>query len=310
MIPSSLLAATESRAPGFCVYGGPGLKKTHGISTLPPPVRCFDIGEGGTASILPWIARRRNYTDKTWTVYTQEQREYFMSLLDDETRAACWTTKAVPLIDVVHYDVTEYESYDAIAADVGNLDLDYYNSAAIDSLQELSVSSQTKARGVGGYDLLMNQVNWSWAGAQERAQKALRKLRNWRDQGVFVYMTGGEEIAKDYVNNPMEKRDPQKPPPEPYSVRGTVSLPGQLANAIAHIPDILCHAKLINGKPCWVTEPEMLPGGGAHWDGKDRYGRLKRYENPNIRTICERIYGAEGKKSIYAYAMGCVKETE
>jgi hypothetical protein len=304
VIPPNLLAATDSRAPGICVYGGAGLKKTNAIATLPPPVRIFDVGEGGTASVLPWVSRRREADSSGWTVYSQEQREYFLSLLDEETAANRALKTAAPYIDIVHYDVTDYNAYDQIATDLANLDLGFYNSVAIDSLQELAISTQTKARGKGGYDLLMNEVNWSWAGAQERAQKSLRKLRNYRDQGLFVYLIGGEEIAKDYVKNPMEKRAQGEPAPEPYSIRGTVGLPGQLSNAIAHIPDILCHAKLMNGKPWWVCEAEMLPGGGAHWDGKDRYGRLSKYEPPNIRHICKKLYGEEGMKAIYEYALG------
>lgn len=304
-IPSSLLSATDSRAPGVAVYGGAGLKKTNAIATLPPPILHLDIGEGGSASVLPWIARRRDSSTKTWTTYTPEQREGFLKLLDEDTAKARHLKSCGAYIDVVHFDNTRYDAYEELAGVIGNLDTSYYNSVVVDSLQELSVQTQTKAKGNGenAFMRLMTDVPFGWVAAQERAFQALRRLRNYRDGGIFVYLIGSEAIAKDYVKNPMAKQEPGAPPPEAYSIRGTVDLPGALANGLSHIPDILCRAKLMNGAPWWVTEPEMLPGGGAHWDAKDRYGRLPRYIPPNFREMCKRLYGQEGYEAIYTYAL-------
>ena len=308
MIPRELLISTESRAPGILVYGGAGMKKTHGICTLPPPVLLLDIGEGGTGSLLPWVRRRRNSDQSDWTEYTQEQRESFVALLHPGVQQTL-PIKPRGYVDLIHFDNLRYESYEELVVTLANFDYTHYNSIAVDSLQELSVETQTFAKGKGNEMKLMNEISWSWVGAQERAQQALRKLRNYRDQGVFVYFTGSETISKDYVRNPMEKRERGASAPEPYSVRGTVNLPGQLADGIGHVPDLLFHARLMNNQPTWVTAPEPLPGGDAWWDAKDRYGRLEKYIEPNVRKICDKLYGEEGRKAIYASGSARCTET-
>jgi hypothetical protein len=273
------------------------LKKTNFIHTLPPPVLLLDF-EGGTASILPWIRRRRSYKESTWEVYTQEQREGFLALLNAETLAQV-RIKPGPYIDVIYFDNLEYESYDHFIETVGNFDASRYNSFALDSLQEFAIDTQTFSKGKGNSMKLMQEVPRAWFGAQERAMIALRSLKNLRDKGVFVYLTASEDIAKDFVNSPLEKRAQGAPAPEPYSVRGTVNLPGKLAEGIAHLPDILVHVRLLNAVITWITQPEMLPGGGAHWDAKDRFGRLDRYESPNFRDMAKKLYGEEGRNAIY-----------
>lgn len=308
-IPSYLLAATESRAPGIAVYGGAGMKKTHAVCTLPPPVLHLDVGEGGTGSILPWIYRRRNSDERAWTVYTQAERRHFLSLCDESVLgnpakglAATYPWNPNPLIDTIHFDNTRHKAWEEFTEVVGNFDHSYYNSLSLDSLQEFSVAAQTFTKGPEGFDRLMNEISFGWVGVQERSFQKLRRIRNYRDMGVFVYLTAAEDIAKDYIRNPMERRAAGEPAPEAYSVKGTVQLPGQLAEGLVHLPDILCHTKLLNGAVTWVTEPEMLPGGGAHWDAKDRFGRLPRYAEPNIIRICQRLYGMEGAAAIYDYA--------
>jgi hypothetical protein len=300
-IPKSLLAATDSRGVGIATYGGPGLKKTNFVHTLPPPILHLDIGEGGTSSLLPWIRRRRDSHESSWTDYTQEQRQAWFDLLHPDVKAQV-RIKPAAYIDVVHFDNSTVDAYSHLVDVIGNFDTTKYNSLVGDSLQELAIQTQTFSKGVGNETKLMGEVPRAWFGAQERAGMAIRKLRNIRDSGIFVYLTGGEDIAKDYVSNPLEKRAPGAPPPEPYSVRGTVNLPGQLAGALSHIPDILMHARLFNGDVKWVTAPEMLPGGGAHWDAKDRFGRLDRFESPNFREMSKRLYGEQTTKDIYAYA--------
>lgn len=307
-IPTHLLAATESRAPGFCTYGGPGLKKTNAIATLPPPILMLDTSEGGSGSVLPWVRRRRLATSTTWTVYTDAQREYFLSLLHPDVAKNRALAKPGPYIDIIQYDNTDPDSFDKFIEDLANFDVEFYNALACDSLHELAELSKTHAR--GNFDSLMSEVNWSWAQAQERTAQRLRKIRNYRDQGIFVYLTGADDIAKDYVKNPMDKRKDGESAPEAYSVRGTVDLPGQLAKAVCYVPDVLMHAKLgsVNGQsqPVWCTRPEKLPGGGASWDAKDRYGRLAQYEPPNFRLICKKLYGDAGYKALYEYALGTV----
>lgn len=303
MISLDLLRATEGRAVGSLAYGGAGLKKTHAIATLIPPVLLFDIGEGGTASIAPWVRRKRNAGATTWTNYTDADRQLAVDLLRESIRGQM-PIRPNAYVDIIHFDNMKWESWDFLVQELGNFNLKAYNSLAIDSLQEFSESSKMFSKGQGNEGLLMNDVAWSWVKAQERAQIHLRKIRNFRDSGVFIYLTGAEGISKDYVKNPMEKGGGGQ---EPYSIRGTVNLPGQLADAIGHIPDLLFHARLINNRITWVSEPEPLPGGGAWWDAKDRYGRLDTYCEPNFRRIFEKIYGKEGMQAIYGTALESVQ---
>lgn len=300
-ISKLLLAATESRGVGIATYGGAGLKKTNFVHTLVPPILHLDIGEGGTSSILPWIRRRRDSTESLWIEYTQTQRQGWFDLLHPDIQKTV-RIKPNPYIDVIHFDNLEYDAYTELTEVIGNFDTSRYNSLALDSLQELAITTQTFSKGDGNVFKLMGEIPKAWFGAQERAGMVIRRLRNIRDSGVFVYLTGGEDIAKDYVNNPLEKRPAGAPAPEPYSIKGTVNLPGQLAGALSHIPDILMHAKLFNGQIKWVTQPDMLPGGGAHWDAKDRYGRLDKYEDPNFRDMMVKLYGQGGKDAIFESA--------
>lgn len=296
-IPKELLMLTEGRAPGIAVYGGAGLKKTNAIHTLPPPILDFEF-EGGTSSILPWIRRKRESGETTWTEYSQELRQQAYDILNEKVKATV-KIRPAPLIDVIHYDNTTYESYNHFIADVGGLKVSEYTSIALDSLQEFSADAQIFSKGKGNEGALMGDVTKAWMGAQERAQMALRKLKNYRDQGIVVYLIGSEDISKDYVNSPLEKRKPGSAPAEPYNIRGTVNLPGKLAEGLAHIPDILCHARLMSGNIVWVTKPEPITGGDAFWDGKDRFGRLEEYMNPSCRDMFVKLYGVEVASQIY-----------
>lgn len=298
MIKPQLLTTTEGRSPGICIYGAAGLKKTHAISTLPPPVLMYDF-EGGTSSIAPWIRRRKNSSETTWVNVSQDERVHALELLDPDVAKGA-RFKPGPFVDIIHFDNMRWESYNEFVEALGGFDAQSYNSLAIDSLQEFSVEAQTFSKGQGRELSTMNEIPFAWVQAQERAMVALRRLRNYRDHGIVVYLTGSEDISKDYVKNPMEKRAPGEAAPEPYSIRGTVNLPGKLAEGIAHIPDVLCHARLLSGSVTWVTQPEMLPGGGAWWDAKDRYGRLRKWINPNVYEMFQMIYGADVAKEIYA----------
>lgn len=299
-IPLELLKMTESRGLGISVYGGPGLKKTHQAHELPPPILHLDIGEGGTGSLLPWIRRKRNSDSQQWISYTQEEREQALAMVREDLRKAV-KVRPAPLIDLIHFDNSRYEAYDELAAVIANFDDNFYSSLCCDSLQEFSWTTQTRAKGAGGNDKMMNEVAFSWSGAQERAMMQLRRLRNLRDKGIFIYLVGSEDISKDYVRSPFEKKaDRNAPAPEAYSIRGTVNMPGKLAEGLAHIPDLLFRVRLMNGEPIWVTQPEALPGGEAHWDAKDRYGRLNKHEFASFRNVFKKLYGEEIAGQIYA----------
>lgn len=307
-IPKELLAATENRGVRITAYGGPALLKTFFTHTLVPPTLHFDIGEGGTGAILPWINRRRESFETKWTVYSQEQRESFFKLVQADEVKRNNPLPPKGYVDTVHYDNLRYETYEEFLRDVQNFDYNYYNSVAFDSLQELSEASKTYSRGSQGLFIGMSEVNWSWARAQERSAIILRFIRDLCNKGIMVYCTGSEDISKEYIKNPLSKAQGEAPQ-EPYSIRGTVNVPGMLAAALPHFPDILCHARKLNGVVTWVTDPEIIaPGSGAYWDGKDRYGRLKSYEEPNFYKMCERLYGVEGRKAIYDYALSKLKE--
>lgn len=297
MIDKRLLARTEGRAPGIMVYGATGLRKTNAIHTLPPPILMLDIGEGGTASLIPWIRRRYDFTLQAWDDYTDELRTAAFKALDPEVSKTV-TIPPGPLIDVKYFDNLDFASVESFTQTVADFDYGYYNSLALDSLQEFSIEYQTLAKGKGNEMRAMNEINRSWITAQEKAMQALRKLRNYRDKGVFIYSTASEDISKEYVTNPMARG---RGDAEPYSVRGTVDAPGKLANAAPHTPDILCHVRLVNGKATWVTRPEAIAGGsGAWWDAKDRTGRLPRLINPSVKELCARLYSLPLAMEIYA----------
>lgn len=308
MIDKHLLSATNLEAPCFCVYGGPGLKKSHAVHSLPPPILVHQFDQGGSASYLPWIRRIRTSDPAAkWHDYNQADRESWATLVNTE-KVTPSTIKPSAYVDVITYDITSPATFDHFKSNVGNFDFQEYNSEVIDSLQELSFDVRTYTKGMKGKDIntLMGEIAFSWSQAQERTQIALRSLGGRRRQGVFVYMIGAQTIAKDYVKNPFEKKEKGEGDAEAYNIQGTVDLPGQLANSIGHGPDLLLHARLmsIDGKeqPIWISEPEMLPGGSAWWDAKDRYGRLKKLCWPNFRSIMDQLYGVEGRKAIYGAA--------
>jgi hypothetical protein len=305
-IPRKLLAATESRALRLSVYGGAGLLKTHSIHTLPPPILHFDVGEGGTGSVLPWIRRRREWDESTWEYYTDEQRQMFFDLVQQSDKDLHKPLPPAPYIDVIHYDNMEWGAYEKFKEDLANIDYTMYNSAALDSLQEFSELTKTFSRGAGNEGALMNDVPFAWVGAQERAGIQLRVIRDLANKGIFTYMTASEDISKEYVKQPMSKGKGE-PVEQPFSVRGSVNLPGKLVNAMPHLPDVLMHARSLNGKPTWVTKPEpVAPGSAAWWDAKDRYGRLQDFEAPNFYQMFGRFYGPEGRRAIYEYALTTV----
>lgn len=288
MIPTTLLKLTDYKALGFAIYGGPGLDKTKGVATLPPKTLLLDF-EGGTTSLMPWIHRTRSWDEASWHEYSQADRE---AVFQPERSFI----KPAPYIDIIHFDPTIVECYDAVVTTVTQFKPETYSSLALDSLHEFSAETQTFTKGKGN-ELLPMSGNWS--GAQERAAILLRKMRAFRDSGVFIYLTSSEQVDKDYVTDPRSAKKGETPQ-EPYSVKGTLNVPGKLVSAVQHAVDVMGHARSMNGSTKWVFKPEPLPGGSAQWEAKDRTGRIKtEYCTPNIRQIMKEIYGEEVARQIY-----------
>ncbi len=308
MIPLELLKLTESRAPGMAVYGGPGLKKTFAIHSCPYPIRLHDFDKG-TAPLIPWIRRRRNWDQPSWTTLNQANRQAAWEMLPAELRQQA-TIRPNPLIDIISYDVFSAESYNHFIMLIGNLD-PQYNTEAVDSLQELSIEVQSFTKGLKVQDPMMKLVAalepienaLLWGPIQERTAIALRRLRSYRDSGIFVYMTGSEVIDKDYVNDPRAKSKGSAPE-EAYSIKGTINLPGKMASTVPHLVDILAHARSVNGSVKFVTQHEPLPGGAASWEAKDRFGRLDKYMEANVRAFFDQIYGESESAAIYKSGKG------
>lgn len=307
-IPIELLRLTDSRAVGICPYGSHGVLKTNAIHTLIPPILSCDF-EGGSSSIMPWIRRRRNWDSREWVEYSQEERErvYEMGFGTVEKAQRPYTAgytgiKPAPYIDVISFDPMEPKAYLKFYEEILSLDTTFYNSVAIDPLFELSTLVQSFTKGLEwGAEKVDEpmQINL-WAGVQERTKIALRRLRSYRDKGVFIYLTCSEDIEKDYVKDPRELKKGEKQ--EAYAVRGTVNLPGKLIKDFQHLIDILFHAKMANGSPAWVIIPESLPAGGAYWEVKDRTGRIKSqggYHAANIKNLLGYIYGEETRDKMY-----------
>lgn len=298
-IPLSLLTLTEGRAVGMCPYGGPGKKKTLAIHSCPYPILLHDF-DHGTGPLIPWTRRIRTW-DAQWQSVSQEARLAAWEMLPPELRAEA-TIKPNPLIDIIVYDTFAKESYDHFIGQIGSFDPAYYNTLALDSLQEFNfeVQSFTKGGGQLAVDTVMSGT--LWGPVQERCGIALRRLKNYQNAGVFIYLTGNEQIDKDYVTDPRNQKKGQAE--EAYSVKGTVGLPGKLAGTIPHLVDIMCHAKSMNGGVWFVTKDEPLPGGAANWEAKDRFGRLDMYMPPNVRSFFNKLYGEETTKAIYASGKG------
>lgn len=301
MIPPNLLKLTNFQALSLLVYGGPGLRKTFGVHTLPPPILLCDT-EGGTSSLSPWIRKRRFYDQSSWTTFSPEDRQKAFDMLSEANRKWLEANTRItpgPYIDVVQFDPTLPGSWDYQVKTIADFDPSSYNSLAVDSLQEFSVETQTYSKSKKGVNVdEPMEVNY-WASAQERAKIQLRKLKNLRNSGVFIYMTCSEMIDKEYVTDPREKGKGAQVE-LPYSIKGTANLPGQLAPSIQHFTDVMLRARKMGNDVVWMSEPEALPS-GAQWEAKDRTGRLEgKFQSPNVRKILDQIYGEETRREIYA----------
>lgn len=306
MISPDLLQATSGRALGLVVYGGPGLRKTLAAHTLPGPVLLHDF-EDNTVPLLPWIRRTRQSSSRQWTEVSQDERLVNWNRLDRKKQAEgreLYNIGPQPLIDVIHYDGLDPASWTHLAENVATFDPQQYSSEMVDSLNEMSFDAQTFSKSQSGVNKLDPMVVKLWAGAQERMKIILRQLRSRRAQGVFVYITSGEHIEKDYVTDPREAKGGRVD--EPYSVKGTIRVPGQLTEDIQHVCNVMLHAKTMMGQPRWASVREALPGGSAHWETKDSTGRLPDYVEPNWRRVFDHIYGEDTRKAIYDSAFETV----
>lgn len=274
------------------------MKKSFATHTCPPPILCNDF-EGGAVSFQPWIRRRRRWDESSWTLYTNADRQLIYDMATkDLPPDQMPPIKPGPYVDVVWWDPLDFDGYNALVQSIGDFDATYYNTLAFDGLKDFSQETQTYSKGDGNWREPM--AGMQWGGAQERLSIMLRKARNYRDKGVFIYLTAGELIDKDYVKDPRESKRGEIPQ-EPYSVKGTVNLPGKMTAEVQHLTDIMCHARSLNGKPAWIVKPEPLPGGSANWEAKDRTGRIKdAYCEPNVRRLLDQVYGVEIRKQIYA----------
>lgn len=297
-IPKELLTTTLLRAIGFCPYGGPGMRKTFAIHTLPPPILLLDY-EGGAISLLPWIRRMRRW-DTAWVTTTDQQRADAFNSLSEENQVYVKTSTRVnpgPLVDVIFFESDNPTCYEKSKKAVTEFNVAHYNSLAVDSMHEFAYSSQVFAKEQKNIEQSEPMHVKAWGPAQERARIMLKQIRRYRDQGIFVYVSGAEQIHKDFVVDPRESSKPETP----HNVYGSVEVPGKLVNDYNHLFDIVAHSRLLNGEIVWVPRPEALTSGDAYWYGKDRTGRIKsRFPKPNIRTLLDEIYGKETRNAIYS----------
>lgn len=306
-IPLDLLRLTDSRALGFCIYGGAGFKKTLGIHTLPPPILMHDW-EGGTTPLLPWLRRSRQWDapKSDWITYTDEDRKEAVDLLPEKVRASM-PLRPAPYIDVVYYDNMNAECYGQWIKDIIEFSPADYSSIAVDSLQEHTGAIKSMAKSKGSELEAMN--NRFWGDVQDKSIAALRFLRNLRAKGIFIYLTCSEHIDKEYVTDPRANMGQPKGRASynelPYSIKGTVNVSGQVVAGVQHTVDIMMRARKNVNEVIWVKDPEPIGSGtGAMWEAKDRTGRMSESHNdPNIRLILDQIYGEARRKAIYQHAL-------
>jgi hypothetical protein len=314
-IAPELLKATNGRGLAICTYGTAGTRKTLAIATLPAPVLVLDF-EGGAGTLNPWIRTILSWSTMEPVTFSQQERLEVFERLDPHIRSLLPLPPG-PYCDVISFDTLEPASWNTFMKVLGNFEHSYYRSLAIDSLQAFSVETQTlsKAMGINPKDIsavtreIIAQTPMSgqlWSPAQSYAQSVLNLITSIKNRGVMVYLTAGENIDKDYVTDPRSQtRDTKE---LPYSILGSVLMPGKMANEVVHAVDLLMHAKphtryqdgaTVNNS-IWVTRPEPLIGGsGAYWVAKDRYGRLPPVVEPNFVAILKTIYGEAAARAIY-----------
>lgn len=317
MIPLDLLKLTESRAPIIVSYGGPGTRKTLAQVTLPARVMSFNW-ELRAGSIMPWVNRSRHYNSRDWQTYSNGDRQAALELVDPVLRKLSPFQTPGPFVDLIFYDPSRPESYDAFTQDLAEFDPTRFNSVCLDSLQEYSKGVQTfsKKQQVRDWSGLTRERQTAildqpmegklWGGVQERTITHFSRLKSFSQAGVFVYLIAGEEIDKAYVTDPRNQEKGAKE--DPYVTKGSVWVPGKLINVIGHGVDLLLRAKHfkrmvgndIVDSAIWASVPEPLGGGsGVFWEAKDTFGRLPDNIEPNFQLILRHLYGAEAAAAIY-----------
>ena len=299
MIPLEQLKNYQGRALGIAIYGNGGLKKTLAARMLPSPILELDF-EGGSGCLAPWTRRIRAWDGK-WVEYSQEERVALFDMVSAENKIEA-LIRPGPLVDIVSFQTMTSSqegkvspAYDELHSLIANLPREY-NSVVLDPLVEFSQVTQSQSKvksGVGVHEPMHVKL---WQGAQERAAILLRQLREYRDKGVFVYMTSSEFVDKDYGTDPRESWQKE----DPYAIKGTLNVPGQLVTKLNHMIDLQFHVRLMGGKVVWVTQEEPARSGSFNWEAKDRTGRIpERYVQPNVRQVLKWVYGSIAAQAIY-----------
>jgi hypothetical protein len=282
-IPLDLLRLTENRALGIVPYGGPGTRKTFTLHTCPPPIWLADF-EGGTQSVAPWVRRRRKWGTSEWVEVDQATRQEIYDMANERAKEHVQKVTRInpaPYIDVVYYDNTDSRSYKAFLDDFMNLDHAKYNTVGVDSLKELTEDIRTMTKGPA-VDADFNPKFWGTV--QDRTGTIVRRVRNLRDAGVFVYLTASELIDKDYIKDPRNIKGGEEA--EPISVKGNINMFGGAVAIVQHCVDILLHARVMGDRIVWVTEPEPIaPGSTVHRAHSRQIHPAKcpHYAGPDLR---------------------------
>lgn len=305
MVQLEHLRNYQNRALGLGVYGNGGLEKTLAARTLPPPILHLDF-EGGSGCLGPWTRRYKRWSDAGWTSYSPAERQELLGLVSAE-KVKYAVLKPEPYVDIISFDVMEEDrekhsapAYDKAVEVVGGFEFGEYSSLSIDPLFEFSTLTQTQAKvKAGGHSDTPMEVKF-WGPAQERAAIMLRQIREYRDRGIFIYLTSSEFIDKDYGTDPRSKAQGEAVE-QPYAIKGTLNVPGNLVGKVHHTLDVLCHVRMMGDRPVWVTQEEPSRSGSFNWEAKDRTGRIsERYLKPSVRSVIQSVYGQAAYERIYA----------
>ena len=151
-----------------------------------------------------------------------------------------------------------------------------YKTIVIDSgaeLMRLYFSWEMKKSGTD-MDTIRSMQNYP--GATERFNILIRRLKDYRSQGLNVVITSHESIDKIYAKGGMMGEKGQRGESEAAAIKGWPDFPGKRApDEVCRAADNVFRVRTINGKVCWMCKREAIPGGGdAYWEVKDRFGGL------------------------------------
>jgi hypothetical protein len=232
----------EGDGASWWIYGEFGTHKTRFISTFPKPLQIEDLDLG------------------------------LRSIVEEVKKGG---------IDVTHYDSDDPQAYDRVLESVANFDKAKYRALAVDSASELEKSTLAKAKSVRGGELI-ELPDWNPSG--ERFGILIRRLR-WLAiaYGVQCIVTSNEDIDREYAKGSAFVKDGQKlVMQEPTSIKGLPDLAGKWAKKCCRLFDLIGHSRIVGGArpyPVISFVRESIGGGGAHWEVKDRTGKLEKYKN-------------------------------